>query len=91
MDEQRILDTELFVKHYVTNKQKGEVATGLFVLPKEANLKEGHSICIETKTGPNGKPQYIGKVDTLRFPLTSTIQFESFLGFAWDDIQAGQI
>lgn len=90
MNEERILDTELFVKHYVTNKQNREVATGLFVLPKEANLKEGHSICIETQTGLNGKTQYIGKANSLRFPLTSKLQFESFLGFAWDDIEAGQ-
>lgn len=90
MNEQQILETGLFVKHYVTSKEQIKVPTGLFVLPKYANLKEGFAICIETKI-IRGQPQYIGKVDALRFPLTSKLQFESFLAFAWDEIQEGQI
>lgn len=90
MNEQQILDTGLFVKHYITSKEQVKVPTGLFVLPKYANLKEGFAICIETNV-VHGKKQYIGKVDALRFPLTSKLQLESFLGFAWDELQDGQI
>lgn len=90
MNEQLILEVGLFVKHYVTSKEQIKVPTGLFVLPKYANLKEGFAICIETKV-VHGKPQYIGKVEALRFPLTSKLQFENFLAFAWDEIQDGQI
>lgn len=89
MNEQQILDTGLFVKHYITNNHQ-KVETGLFVLPKYANVKDSHAICIETKV-IHGKPQYVGKVEALRFSLTSKLQFESFLGFAWDEIQDGQI
>lgn len=89
MNEQQILDTGLFVKHYITNNHQ-KVETGLFVLPKYANVKDSHAICIETKA-IHGKPQYVGKVDALRFSLTSKLQFESFLGFAWDEIQDGQM
>lgn len=85
MTEEQILADGYFVRLEVQPREKWckPVFTGIYVIPKEANIETGHKVCIETQV-IHGETKFWGKIEALRIALTNKAQYDIFLSMAWD-------
>lgn len=85
MTEEQILADGYFVRLAIQPKEEWRepVFTGIYVIPKEASIKEGHKVCIERQV-IHGETKFWGKIEALRIALNNQAQYQTFISMAWD-------